>query len=66
MHLKEMEIMPTNLKRMTFIVTPEIEASLKLFKKEVFYDRSQSDMIRELVSAGMRALETEKPVKEDK
>ncbi|HWQ76441.1 MAG TPA: hypothetical protein VN441_14105 [Syntrophomonas sp.] len=58
--------MPTNLKRMTFIVTPEIEASLKLFKKEVFYDRSQSDMIRELVSAGMRALETEKPVKEDK
>jgi hypothetical protein len=50
---------------MTFSVTPEIEASLKSFKKEMFYDRSQSDMIRTLVSAGMRALETEKTAKED-
>jgi hypothetical protein len=58
--------MSTDLKRMTFSVTPEIEASLKSFKKEMFYDRSQSDMIRTLVSAGMRALETEKAAKEDK
>ena len=58
--------MSTDLKRMTFSVTPEIEASLKSFKKEMFYDRSQSDMIRTLVSAGMRALETEKTAKEDK
>jgi hypothetical protein len=57
--------MSTDLKRMTFSVTPEIEASLKSFKKEMFYDRSQSDMIRTLVSAGMRALETEKAAKED-
>lgn len=56
--------MSTDLKRMTFSVTPEIEASLKSFKKEMFYDRSQSDMIRTLVSAGMRALETEKAAKE--
>ena len=52
--------MSTELKRMTFSVTPEIEASLKSFKKEMFYDRSQSDMLRTLVSARMRALETEK------
>ena len=57
--------MSTDLKRMTFSVTPEIEASLKSFKKEMFYDRSQSDMIRTLVSAGMRELETEKTAKED-
>ena len=57
--------MSTDLKRMTFSVTPEIEASLKSFKKEMFYDRSQSDMIRTLVSAGMRALETDKTAKED-
>ena len=57
--------MSTDLKRMTFSVTPEIEASLKSFKKEMFYDRSQSDMIRTLVLAGMRALETEKTAKED-
>ena len=57
--------MSTDLKRITFSVTPEIEASLKSFKKEMFYDRSQSDMIRTLVSAGMRALKTEKTAKED-
>lgn len=57
--------MSTDLKRMTFSVTPEIEASLKSFKKEMFYDRSQSEMLRTLVSAGMRALETEKTAKED-
>jgi len=58
--------MSTDLKRITFSVTPEIEASLKSFKKEIFYDRSQSDMLRTLVSAGMRALEADKTAKEDK
>ena len=52
--------MSTDLKRITFSVTPEIEASLKSFKKEMFYDRSQSDMLRKLVSPGMRALEADK------
>ncbi|NTW70853.1 MAG: hypothetical protein HGA49_01250 [Eubacteriaceae bacterium] len=58
--------MATDLKRITFSVTPEIEASLKSFKKEIFYDRSQSDMLRTLVSIGMRAFETDKTAKEDK
>ena len=57
--------MSTKLKRVTFTITAEIEASLKLLKKERFYDCSQSEMIRTLVSAGMRALETEKTAKED-
>lgn len=52
--------MATDLKRMTFSVTPEIEAPLKKLKKEIFYDHSQSDMIRTLVSLGIRALEVEK------
>lgn len=58
--------MSTDLKRVTFSVTPEIEASLKSFKKEIFYDRSQSEMLRTLVSAGMRALENDKTAKEGK
>ena len=58
--------MSTDLKRITFSVTPEIEASLKSFKKEMFYDRSQSDMLRTLVSAGMRALEADKTAKDVK
>lgn len=57
--------MPTNLTRMTFTVTEEIEAPLGKFKKEMFYDRNNSEMIRELVMAGMRALD-EKAAKESK
>lgn len=49
--------MPTTLTRMTFTVTKEMEAPLRKFKKEMFYDRNQSEMIRELVLAGMRAKE---------
>lgn len=56
--------MATELKRLTFVVTPDMEVPLNSMKKEMFYDRTQSDMIRELLSAGMRALETKKEVKE--
>jgi hypothetical protein len=35
-----------------------MEVLLTRFKKKMFFDRTQSDMIRELVSAGMRALES--------
>lgn len=52
--------MPTSLKRMTFVITPDMEALLRDFKREMFFDRNQSEMIRELVLAGMRAKETEK------
>ena len=52
--------MATELKRMTFVVTPEMEEPLNSIKKEMFYNRTQSDMIRELVSAGVRAIKAEK------
>lgn len=55
--------MATELKRMTFIVTPEMEQPLDSIKKESFYNRSQSDMIRELVSAGIRAFKQGKQQK---
>lgn len=55
--------MATGLKRMTFVITPDIEAPLDSIKKEFFYDRTQSDMIRELVSAGVRAMRAEKAAK---
>lgn len=57
--------MPTNLTRMTFTVTEEMEASLGKFKKEMFFNQNNSEMIRELVRAGMRALD-EKAAKECK
>lgn len=52
--------MATKLKRLTFVVTPEIESQLNMAKKEVFYHQTKSDMIRELISAGLKTLETEK------
>jgi len=56
--------MPTNLKRMTFVVTPEMGPMLDEMKKNFFYNRSQSDMIRVLVEAGLQALSAEEKAKE--
>ena len=42
-------------KRLTFVVTPEIEAQMRSMKKEMYFDRTQSDMIRDLVAAGVRS-----------
>ena len=41
--------MATGLKRMTFAITPDMEVPLNSIKKEFFYDRTQSDIIRELL-----------------
>ncbi|QHQ59446.1 hypothetical protein Ana3638_00405 [Anaerocolumna sedimenticola] len=57
--------MATELKRMTFVVTPEMEPLLDGFKKDFFYNRTQSDMIRTLVEAGLEALATEKKEKNE-
>lgn len=51
-------------KRMTFAIAPEMEDSLNSIKKEFFYACSRSEMIRELVSAGVRAMRAEKAEKE--
>ena len=42
-------------KRLTLVVTPDIEAQMKNMKKESYFDRTQSDMIRELMEAGVRS-----------
>lgn len=49
--------MATSLTRLTFTVTEEMESELNRFKKEKFYDKNNSEMIRALVSAGMRAID---------
>lgn len=48
--------MPTKLKRLTFTVTKEIEQHLEHAKKNLFYDKSQSAMIRQLVVEGLNSL----------
>jgi len=42
-------------RRLTFVATPEIEAQMKDIKREIYFDRSQSEMIRDLMAAGMRS-----------
>lgn len=49
--------MATALTRLTFVVTKEMEPLLANAKKNWFYDRTQSDMIRELVLAGLETLD---------
>ncbi len=48
--------MATELKRLTFAVTQEMEPLLANAKKEFYYDRTQSDMIRALLMAGLNAV----------
>ena len=55
--------MATEWRRMTFAVMPELDGALHAVKKDFFYDRTQSDMIRQLLAAGLRAAESEKQEK---
>ena len=51
--------MATELKRMTFAVTPDMEELMDEAKR-MFYDSTQSEMIRSLIVAGLKALKAEK------
>ena len=51
--------MSTELTRLTFTVTKEMEPLLDRAKKELFYNSTQSGMIRELIRAGLEAYEGE-------
>lgn len=48
-------------KRISFVVTPDLEKPLDQMKQELFYNCTQSHMIRELLSAGVRATKTKNP-----
>lgn len=53
--------MPSKLKRLSLAIPPEVESDLKALKKEVFFNKSKSEMIRELLVAG---IEVSRPHKE--
>lgn len=56
--------MATGLKRMTFVITPDMEPLMREAKK-MFYDRTKSDMIRTLLIAGLNSLKTKNEVEKD-
>ena len=43
----------TVTKRLTFVVAPDVEVAIASAKKEIFYDKTRSDMIRELIRIGL-------------
>ena len=45
--------MSTEHKRITFVLTPDIEAQIDKLKKEMFYNQTTSDMIRYLIQRGI-------------
>lgn len=49
--------MATTHTRLTFVVTKEMEPLLANAKRVRFYDRSRSEMIRELLMAGLKSLD---------
>lgn len=51
--------MATELRRLTFVVTPDMEPLMDK-AKQLFYNRTQSDMIRTLIMAGLDAMEEQK------
>lgn len=50
-------------KRLTFVVTPEMEPVIDKAKK-IFYNYTQSDMIRTLIIAGLDSLDNDEECQE--
>ena len=48
--------MPTEKKRLTIVIDEALESKLSQAKKEIFYNRNQSDMVRELLKLGLKEL----------
>lgn len=49
--------MATELKRLTITIPEDLEPMLDKVKQEHFYNDSQSEMIRQLIVAGLKARE---------
>ena len=59
----EITKMPLEQKRLTFVVTPELEPVIDKAKK-IFYNYTQSDMIRTLIIAGLDSLDNDEECQE--
>lgn len=51
--------MATNLKRFTISVTPDMVEKLADAKREIYYNATQNEMIRDLIETGLNSLQTE-------
>lgn len=53
--------MATESKRFTISLTPELEHRLDRAKQEKYYNRSQSQMVRDLILRGLNSFFQEQP-----
>jgi len=58
---KVVGLMNSEFVRMTFTVTPDMEALMAQAKRSLFYDATRSEMIRSLIRAGLAAAQAEAP-----
>ena len=58
--------MATGQKRITFVVNEELKEALAEEKKEAFYDRTQSEMLRLLIGAGIKTIRKEREQQKEK
>jgi metal-responsive CopG/Arc/MetJ family transcriptional regulator len=49
--------MATELRRFMVSITPELETALDRFKQRLFYNKTQSEMVRAVLKLGIQALE---------
>jgi metal-responsive CopG/Arc/MetJ family transcriptional regulator len=54
--IKEID-MATELRRFMVSITPELETALDRFKQRLFYNKTQSEMVRAVLKLGIQALE---------
>lgn len=51
--------MSTSMKRFSVSVTPDLEKRLDTIKKELFYKKTQTQMLREVIKRGLDSFEFE-------
>ena len=51
------KIMSTSMKRFSVSVTPDLEKRLDTIKKELFYKKTQTQMLREVIKRGLDSFE---------
>lgn len=58
--------MTTNMNRITISIPEDIEEEIQLLKKTTCFDRSYSDIYRELIRLGMEKMSAETKGREEK
>ena len=65
-HYEEVNTIATYVKKTMITLQPEWEPELERLKKDQFYNETQAEMFRYIISRGLEVLKKEKAAKEKK